>query len=182
MNKIKQLRRVVVKDVDDGSRSRALCDAPSPDVHTDPARPGFAATRMWVTDTTPAPIKSVTETLNMPHTIEPPKAGSLCRYLQIPPDAAWKGKVGSKEVQAYFASMGSPAASTYSTNAPHPYMQKTRTLDFALILEGEITLVLDLEEVHLAAGDTVVLRGANHAWSNRSDQPCLIAMSMHDGA
>jgi uncharacterized cupin superfamily protein len=61
-------------------------------------------------------------------------------------------------------------------------MQKTRTLDFALILEGEVTLVLDLEEVHLSAGDTVVLRGANHAWSNRSDKPCVIAMSMHDAA
>ncbi len=185
MNEIKQLRRIVIKDDGATNKSRALCDAPSPDVHVDPARPGFAATRMWVTGGTPAPLKSVTETLNLPHTIEPPKAGSLCRYLQIPPDAEWKGKVGSREVQAYFASMGSPGASTYSANsggAPHPYMQKTRSLDFALILEGEITLVLDLEEVHLAAGDTVVLRGANHAWSNRSDKPCIIAMSMHDAA
>src|SRR5689334_11944843 len=111
MNKIKELRRIVVKDIDDGSKSRALCDAPSPDVRTDPARPGFAATRMWVTDSTPAPIRSVTETLNMPHTIEPPKAGSLCRYLQIPPDAEWKGKIGEKEVRNYFALMGSPGAS-----------------------------------------------------------------------
>ena len=49
-------------------------------------------------------------------------------------------------------------------------MQKTRTLDFCLILEGEITLVLDTAEVQLAAGDTVVQRGTNHAWSNRSDR------------
>ena len=49
-------------------------------------------------------------------------------------------------------------------------MQKTRTLDFCLILEGEITLVLDTDEVQLAAGDTVVQRGTNHAWSNRSDR------------
>jgi hypothetical protein len=177
---IKSIRRIVVRDNNDGTQSGALCDAPSPDVHTDPARPGFAATRLWVTDRTPARIQN--ETLNTPHTIEPPKAGSLCRYLQIPPDAAWKGKVGSKEVHAYFAAMGSPGASTYSASAPHPYMQKTRTLDFALIIEGEITLILDLQEVHLSAGDTVVLRGANHAWSNRSNKPCLIAMSMHDGA
>jgi uncharacterized cupin superfamily protein len=154
---IKPLRRIVVRDNDAGTQSRALCDAPSPDVHLDPARPGFAA-------------------------IEPPQAGSLCRYLQIPPDDVWKGKVGSKEVAAYFASMGSPGASTYAPSAPHPYMQKTRSLDFALILEGEVTLVLDLEEVHLAAGDTVVLRGSNHAWSNRSSTPCLIAMSMHDAS
>ena len=175
---IKPLRRIVVRDNPEGTKSGALSDGPSPDVHLDSARPGYAATRMWVTNATPARIEN--ETLNKPHTIEPPKAGSVCRYLQIPPDAAWQGKVGSKEVAAYFASMGSPAASTYSSAAPHPYMQKTRTLDFALILEGEVTLVLDLEEVHLSAGDTVVLRGSNHAWSNRTDKPCLIAMSMHD--
>ncbi|MEQ1773714.1 MAG: cupin domain-containing protein [Burkholderiales bacterium] len=179
VNDIKPIRRIVVRDDNDGTRSRALCDAPSPDVRTDPARPGFAATRLWVTDRTPARVQN--ETLNTAHTIEPPKAGSLCRYLQIPPDDAWKGKVGSKEVRAYFASMGSPGASTYSGAAPHPYMQKTRTLDFALIIEGDVTLVLDLEEVHLSAGDTVVLRGTSHAWSNRSSKPCIIAMSMHDG-
>jgi uncharacterized cupin superfamily protein len=177
---IKPIRRIVVRDDGNGQKSGALSDGPAPDVRTDPARPGFAATRLWVTSQTPARIEN--ETLHKPHTIEPPKAGSLCRYLQIPPDAAWKGKVGLKEVQSYFAAMGSPGASTYSSSAAHPYMQKTRTLDFALIIEGEVTLVLDLEEVNLGAGDSVVLRGANHAWSNRTDRPCIIAMSMHDAA
>jgi uncharacterized cupin superfamily protein len=59
-------------------------------------------------------------------------------------------------------------------------MQQTRTLDFCLVLEGAITLVLDTEEVQLKAGDTVVQRGTNHAWSNRSGQPCVIAFSSHD--
>ena len=58
--------------------------------------------------------------------------------------------------------------------------QKARTLDFCLVLEGEITLVLDLEEVHLKAGDTVVQRGTRHAWSNRSGKPCVVAISSHD--
>src|SRR5262249_23113053 len=57
---------------------------------------------------------------------------------------------------------------------------KARTLDFCLVLEGEITLVLDLEEVHLKAGDTVVQRGTRHAWSNRSGKPCVVAISSHD--
>jgi uncharacterized cupin superfamily protein len=61
-------------------------------------------------------------------------------------------------------------------------MQKTRTLDFCLILEGEITLVLDTAEVSLKAGDTVVQRGTNHAWSNRSDRPCVVAISSHNAA
>ena len=60
-------------------------------------------------------------------------------------------------------------------------MQKTRSLDFGLVLEGEITLALDTEEVALKAGDTVVQRGTNHAWSNRSNRPCVIAFSCHDG-
>lgn len=176
----KPVRRIVV--VDENDRSKCVADGPSPDVRTDPARPGFASTRIWVTDRTPARMKGVRESLSMPHTIEPPPGGSVCRVVTFPPDASYKGKVGAKEVQAFFAAMGSPGASTYSPKAPHPYMQKTRTLDFCLVLEGEITLVLDTEEVNLKAGDTVVQRGTNHAWSNRSNKPCVIAFSSHDGA
>ena len=177
--KAKPVRRIVV--IDENDKSKAIADGPSPDVRTDPARPGFSSTRIWVTDRTPARIKGVRETLHMPHTLEPPPGGSVCRVMTFPPDDVYKGKVGAKEVQAYFAAMGSPGASTYSAKAPHPYMQKTRTLDFALVIEGEITLVLDLEEVQLKAGDTVVLRGVNHAWSNRSAHLCTVAFSSHDG-
>jgi len=175
---VKPVRRIVV--IDEHDRSRAIADGPSPDVRTDPARPGFASTRIWVTDRSPARIESVRETVQMPHTLEPPAGGSVCRVVTFPPDDTFKGKVGAREVQAYFAAMGSPGASTYSPQAPHPYMQKTCTLDFCLVLEGEITLVLDTGEVHLKAGDTVVQRGTNHAWSNRSSAPCVIAFSSHD--
>ena len=175
----KPVRRIVV--VDANEKSKALLDGPSPDVRTDPARPGFASTRIWVTDLTPCRLQNVRESLDAPHTLEPPAGGSVCRVVTFPSDASWKGKVGAKEVQAHFAAMGSPGASTYSATAPHPYMQKTRTLDFCLVIEGEITLVLDTTEVHLKAGDTVVPRGTNHAWSNRSGRPCTMAFSSHDG-
>ena len=165
-----------------GGRSVGIEDGPVPDVRTDPARPGFISTRVWVTDKTPVRIKHAREALAQPHRIEPPPT--------LPQNAASGGNVtmrqidprGGAEVSAFFHAMGSPAASTYSPKAPHPYMQKTRTLDFCVILDGEITLVLDTEEVHLAAGDTVVQRGTNHAWSNRSDRPCSIAISSHDAA
>lgn len=58
--------------------------------------------------------------------------------------------------------------------------QTARTLDFCLVLEGEITLVLDLDEVELKAGDTVVQRGGRHSWRNRSGKPCVVAISSHD--
>lgn len=177
----KPVRRIVCIDNDEG-KSEAIFDGPSPDVRTDPARPGFASTRIWVTDRTPCCIQGIRETLQTPHTLEPPAGGSVCRVVTFPPDNVFKGKIAAKEVEAYFETMGSPGASTYSANAPHPYMQKTRTLDFCLILEGEITLILDTEEVQLQAGDTVVQRGANHAWSNRSSSPCVIVFSSHDAA
>jgi uncharacterized cupin superfamily protein len=177
---IKPVRRIVTID-DARGASHAIADGPSPDVRTDPARPGYTSTRIWVTAASPPRIeKDFRDTLALPHELEPPPHGSVCRIVTIPPDASWRGQVGAPEVAAFFHQMGSPHASTYAARAPHPYMQKTRTLDFCLILEGEVTLVLDTEEVALGAGDTVVQRGTNHAWSNRSDKPCRIAISSHD--
>ena len=180
MSETKSVRRLVV--VDENDRSRVIADGPSPDIRADPARPGFSCARIWVTDRTPIRLKSLREALHLPHTLVPPTGGSTCYVVTFPPDASYRGKVGAKEVAAYFTAMGSPDASTYSAKAPHPYMQRTRTLDFCLVLDGEITLVLDTEEVHLKAGDTVVQRGTNHAWSNRSDRPCTVAFSSHDAA
>lgn len=176
---VKPARRIVCLDRQPG-RSTLVSDGPSPDVRIDPARPGFATQRMWVTDGTPAKI--VLETLHLPHTIVPPKNGSVLNVVTYPPDERWKGKVGAAEVQAYFSSMGSPGVSTFSPRAPHPYMQKTHTLDFCIVLEGEIVLVLDTEEVRLEAGDFVIQRGTNHSWSNRSAKPAVLAIASHDAA
>jgi mannose-6-phosphate isomerase-like protein (cupin superfamily) len=174
---VEPVRRIVTVDRKPGVSS-VVSDGPAPDVRTDPARPGFAATRLWVTDSTPARI--VFETLHLPHTIEPPPRGSVVRVLSVPPDESWKGRVGEKEVLAWFAAAGSPGASMFSADAPHPYMQKTRTFDFCFVLRGEVVLVLDEAEVRLSAGDSVVQRGTSHAWSNRSDAPAVIAIASHD--
>jgi uncharacterized cupin superfamily protein len=179
-NGLRPVRRIVTIDDEEG-KSLAIADGPSPDVRGDPARPGFSSVRIWATDASPARIGEYRDAVLVhPHRIEPPRRGSVCRIVTFPPDETFLAKVGAKEVTAFFRAMGSPRASTYSTTAPHPYMQRTQTLDFCLILEGEITLVLDTEEVHLKAGDTVVQRGTNHAWSNRSGRPCRIAISSHD--
>src|ERR1700730_6400257 len=141
-------------------------------------RPAHAASHICAPGINP--LGTGARTVQVHNTIEPPPKGSVCRIITFPPDAVYAGKVGAREVGAFFAAAGSPAASTYSPKAPHPYMQKTRTLDFCLVLEGSVTLILDTQEVHLEAGDTVIQRGANHAWSNRSSEPCVIAFTLID--
>jgi uncharacterized cupin superfamily protein len=175
---VRPIRRIVAGN-DDRGVAVALSDAPSPDVRLDPARPGFAMTRLWVQETTPARAKGVRETLHLPHTLEPPPRGSLCRAVEYPPEAAHLEKIGPADVQAWFAAMGSPGASTARNGKPHPYMQRTDSIDFCSVFEGEITLVLDGAEVDLKAGDQAILCAASHAWSNRSNKPCIVMMSQH---
>jgi len=176
---VKPIRRIVAGE-DDSGKAVVLSDGPSSDVRLDPARPGYAETRIWVTETTPARVRGISETLHLPHTIEPPTNGSVCRVIEFPPEAKYRRNISDADVKNYFVAMGSVDASTLTKGSPHPYMQKIKTLDFCYIQEGEIILVLDTEEVHLKAGDTVIQRGANHAWSNRSSKPCIIIFSHHD--
>jgi quercetin dioxygenase-like cupin family protein len=174
---VKPQRRIVAADRVAG-KSSLVGDAPSPDVRVDPARPGFALQRMWVVDSFPA--KLVYETLHLPHVLVPPAKGSVLNVFTFPPEAEWKGKVGQREVQAYFQAVRAPGASTYSPQAPNPYLQKMRTLDFCMVLEGEIWLMLDTQEVRVKAGEIVINRGTNHAWSNRSTKPAVVAIASHD--
>ena len=62
----------------------------------------------------------------------------------------------------------------------HPGMHRTRSVDYALVMSGEIDMLLDDSEVHLKAGDTIVQRGTNHAWANRGNAPCIIAFVLID--
>jgi len=175
------VRRIVVGD-GEPKIPVIFSDGPSPDVRGDPARPGFGMTRIWVTEDTPAPVKGVRETLHLPHTLEPPVDGSVCRFVTIPPDRTWLATINEDRVRAFFKAMGSPDACRYASDAPHPYMQETDTLDYVYVLDGSVTLVLDTEEVDLKEGDTAIQRGARHAWSNRGDRPCRLVISSHYGS
>lgn len=175
---VKPARRIVVTDREPW-KSSVVSDGPSPDVRLDPARPGFALQRMWVTDGTPAKI--ALESLQLPHVLVPPPDGSVLNVVTLPPDAAWKGKVGANDVKSWFASVGASRVSTWSETAPHPYMQKTHTIDFVIVQQGEAVLVLDTQELAVKKGDFIVIRGQNHAWSNRTSSPVTLAIASHDG-
>lgn len=177
MTEVRQpIRRIVTID-DSAGRSRRLSDGGVARRVTTQVRPGFVSEEIWVAGASPVSLRDLDNAQMGAPTLEPPPGGSLCRIVTIPPDSA----AGPSEVAAFFAALGSRGASTYSPTAPHPYMQKTRSLDFCVVLEGKITLVLDTQEVDLQEGDTVVQRGTNHAWSNRSSRPCILAVTMRDG-
>ena len=174
---VPKMRRIAVFDVD--GRSRAILDDIPVAGVIDPARPGFQATTYWVSSEAPVVISTPGD-VDCPETLEPPPDGSLCRVVTFPPESAFVDDVTADDVADYFASVGAEHCSTYSPGSGHPYMHKTETLDFCMVISGEITLVLDNEEVDLEAGDTVVQRGTNHAWSNRSDSACVVVIASHD--
>ena len=170
-------RRIVTIDREPG-KSTLVTDSFSPDLRTDPARPGFALQRMWVIDGHPAKI--VRESLHLPHVLVPPARGTVLNVLTIPPDQAWKGKAGKAEAQAYYASVGASKIATCASIAGNAYSHKSRTVDFCVVTQGEVTLMLDDGEVQLKAGEIAVNRGGNHAWSNRSNVPAVVAIASHD--
>ena len=77
--------------------------------------------------------------------------------------------------------MGNENASMHGRGGRHPIMHRTETIDYAVILEGELTMILDEEDVVLKQGDIVVQRGTSHSWANRSDKPCKILFVLLDG-
>ncbi|MBU3615256.1 hypothetical protein ICN46_10130 [Polynucleobacter sp. Latsch14-2] len=175
---VKPQRRIITIDKEPG-KSSLVADSFSPDVILDPARPGFALQRMWVIDSHPARI--VPETLHLPYVLVPPKTGTVLNVCTFPPDSNWSGKVSKAQVEAFYKSARASEICTSGTIPNHPYSQKSNTIDFCLVMEGEIFLILDTKEIHLRAGEFAVIRGGNHAWSNRSTQSATVAISSHDG-
>jgi uncharacterized cupin superfamily protein len=175
---IRLTRRIVTIDRPDG-KSVIVSDGHSPDVVLDPARPGFVSQRMWVTAQSPAPI--VYETLHLPRSLEPKNGGTTFRVDILPPDESWSGRVTEHDVRNYFRLMGSPHACAWSAKAGHPYVQRTSTFDFCVVLEGELVLVLDDREAVMRQGEVALLKGVRHAWSNRTGARAVIAISSHEG-
>jgi uncharacterized cupin superfamily protein len=84
-------------------------------------------------------------------------------------------------MKSAFSQIGDEAASTVKAHSPHPLMHRTESVDYGVVIEGELTLVLDDSEVQLLPGTVVVQRGTNHAWANRSGKPCRMLFVLVDG-
>ena len=180
MNEV--VRRVVTGHDRDG-KAIVISDGPAPSVHTSELRPGHRSTDIWRTASTPATIDfAAAEPTLGPRRQLPPANGTVVRISQIPPDSESVGRIDRETAKKVFASMGNESGSTFAAGGRHPMMHRTESIDYAIVLDGEIFLVLDDSEVLLRAGDVVVQCGTNHAWSNRSDRPCRMAFILIDGA
>jgi mannose-6-phosphate isomerase-like protein (cupin superfamily) len=165
---LKPIRRIVTGH-DEKGKSVIVSDGPSPHVLTLPGRGDFGLTNLWVTDRSPASNEGNADAAARKVVLEPPANGTIFRVVEFPPE-----KGGAFDRDAAFAAMGADHAMD-ADGSRHPGMHKTATVDYAIVLSGEIYALMDEGETLMKAGDCLVQRGTNHAWSNRGDAPCLVA-------
>lgn len=162
----KPLRRLVTAEDAEG-RSYFLFDGPAPNRVIDPGVP--KAQVIWATGEAAAPGDDPAPAGQRFGFHSP--GGSVFRIAEFPPDA-----------QADLAGLTRflDKEGVGDSKPRHFWFHKTRTLDYALCLEGEIYAMMDKEERLMKPGDVLVQRATNHSWSNRSDKPCRMAFILID--
>jgi len=202
----KPIRRVVTGH-DAAGRSVFVMDGPAPHVYC--RSPGSAVvTELWETRATPADNRGNAEVTDHAFRLAPPKNGSVFRIIEYPPDSQRLAALASEasgqrgnsivrapdtrpepgssaraalEQQRASADDGSGHGAAFDRGSPrHPGFHKTSSVDYAIVLAGEIYALMDEGEVLLKQGDVLVQRGTNHAWSNRGDQPAYLAFVLID--
>ena len=137
---------------------------------------------VWNTNQSPALIGKVPgEPEETSLVLAPPKGGTRIRVIDFPPEGEEIRNLTKDEANKHFKSMGGEDASKAGQGAPHPLMHRTATLDYGIVLDGEMSLILDKGEVTIKAGDIIIQRGTNHAWANRSGKICSMAFILIDG-
>lgn len=171
----------VVTGHDDQGKAIVVADGPLPTVVEIAAIPGTVFHEVWSTEGTPAPVDNGPDPTLGALTLPPPRSGTRIRFVDIPPDTADYLAHGASRMKEAFSQIGDAAASTVKADSPHPLMHRTESVDYGVVIEGEMTLVLDDGEVQLKPGSVVVQRGTNHAWANRSGKPCRMLFVLVDG-
>ena len=137
---------------------------------------GVTSTLLWVTDESPADISGGADCTERDIGVAPPPAGSIFRVVDFPPAA----EAGPFDNEAMTREMGIAQGASAARSARHPGTHRTKSIDYAIVISGEIDMLLDDSEVHLEAGDVMVQRGTNHAWVNRGKETCRIAFVLID--
>ncbi|MGN1057149.1 MAG: cupin domain-containing protein [Comamonas sp.] len=174
---LRPIRRVVTAN-DEQGRSYFSEDGPSPAIKLVPERPGYRITNLWRTESSPAPVDAA-DTITAHVGVEPPQGGTVLRILDMPPEPSDPLEL-EKALNATFSKMYGDAHRDVKPGE-HPGMHRTQSVDYALMLEGELVAIMDKEETVLRAGDVLIQRGTTHAWANRSGKPARIAFVLVSG-
>ena len=170
------IRRIITED-DANGRSRIVEDAPATAIRTVAERPGYRSVNIWRTTSYPPSIgerDSATEHKG----ILPPPSGTVLRIIDFPPEHP-DPEVRARQIGALFGGMFHDATHD-KRDGKHPGMHRTHTVDYAIVLEGEIWAVMDDNETLMKTGDVLVQRGTNHAWANRSGKTARICFVLMD--
>jgi mannose-6-phosphate isomerase-like protein (cupin superfamily) len=167
--------RRVVTTVDKSDKAVVLFDGANPHKKVRPQAQTVSRV-IWVTDQTPADISGPKDRAAVEIGIMPPRGGSVFRIVDFPPETAEMKKLDPSHMHASLGD-GVPKRGLPPS---HPAMHRTRTVDYAIVMSGEIDMLLDDSEIHLEAGDVLVQQGTNHAWVNRGTTPCRIAFILID--
>jgi len=164
-----RIRRVVTGHDKDG-QSIFVMDGKAPNVLEMASMPGVALTDLWRTRSSPASNAGNADAATGRIKLEPRADGTILRIVEFPPDSAWRK---SADAKAAFASIGAGGAPDHESG--DAMMHATATVDYIIVLKGEIWAILDKGEKLLKQGDILIQRGTNHSWSVRTKQPCVIA-------
>jgi len=170
----KSVRRVVVGH-DKQGKAVALFDGPA----TPKARSlgGNAVLNLWVTGEFPVDVNGSADKAQTQVGVPPPANGTIFRIVDFPPAAAHAAPSHVDHEKVLRAMGIDPATQGYTR---HANTHRTRSIDYAIVLDGEIDMLMDDSEVHLSAGDVLIQQGTNHAWVNNSGRNCRVAFVLID--
>lgn len=166
---------------DPSGKAIVASHGPLPHVAEIAAIPGTVFHEVWCTQGSPVRVDNGADPTLGALQLKPPSQGTRIRFVDIPPDTDDFLQRGAAAMKGAFSQIGDSAASTVKNDSPHPLMHRTESVDYGIVIEGEMTLVLDDSEVLLQAGSVVVQRVTNHAWANRSGRPCRMLFVLVDG-
>lgn len=168
------VKRVVTANDDDG-KSYFLHNGPASVVVVQPGRQ-LTFHELWETDGPLASNEGTEDTANRPISHHPPLGGSRFRIVELMPDAVESANAVADD----FSRIAAPDIQV--ENAEDPTMHRNETVDYNIIISGEVIAVTDKDETLLRAGDVLIQRGTAHTWHNRSDAPCVFASVMISAA
>jgi hypothetical protein len=163
------MRRIVC-EINKQGKSVIVEDGPPKHNRTAPDRPGFRVNNLWATFGSPAPIGDPDRSTEIKG-ILPPPGGTIVKIIDMPPEPADKApRAGASSSVGVHAEPGLRP----HPEGRHPGFHETDTIDYAVVLKGEVYAMLDEGETLMKEGDILIHRATNHAWSNRSGEICRV--------